>query len=78
MLGEAVEPFELGLKFRARLRIAVREADRGDRDAPTAASLYLLYRSSISPCSMSRIRTGSRFRARMATPFQDRSPLQTA
>ena len=44
----------------------------------TAASMYLLCLSSVSPGSASRMKTGSRFRARIATPFQERSPFQTA
>jgi hypothetical protein len=44
----------------------------------TAASMYLLCLSSLFPSSTSRIKIGSRFRARTATPFQDRSPFQTA
>src|ERR1700761_419201 len=40
--------------------------------------MYRLCLSPLSPGSMSRIRTGSRFRVRIATPFQDRSPFQTA
>jgi hypothetical protein len=30
---KAVEPFELVIKFRARLRVPVRQVDRSDRDA---------------------------------------------
>ena len=33
MFVKAVEPFELVIKFRARLRVAVRQIDRSDRDA---------------------------------------------
>src|SRR5215469_6399740 len=44
----------------------------------TAASRYRAWRSSVSPGRFLRVTTGVQFRARMATPFQERSPSQTA
>src|SRR5260221_4073958 len=43
----------------------------------TAASIYRDWRSLGSPGKLDRVRTGSHSRARIATPFQDRSPSQT-
>jgi hypothetical protein len=44
----------------------------------TAASMYRAWRSAGFPGKLELVSTGVWFRARIATPFQERSPCQTA
>ena len=76
---QPLEPGELVVEFRPRLRVAVRavEARRRGRRSPPPRCSGSACRPG-SPGRPARVTTGSAPRARMATPFQVFCPRQTA